>query len=124
MRRPKRGRPRKFKNKQIVWQEAVDSYGVIVDYKQDESGHGYYRVVNIHRLHGGRMYGPANWRQSFELQPTEFKYKRGPVTYRKNLALGDRGCSCNCCIHVAIPSAELREDGRYVWEVEAERDDV
>lgn len=116
MKRPKRGRPRKYQNKDIVWQQAVNSYGVIVDYQQDKSGHGYYRVISIHRLHGGRMQGPASWRQSWELEPTGQKYRRGPITYRKNKALGDRGCSCNCCIHEAIPSGELREDGTYTWE--------
>lgn len=115
-RRPKRGRPRKYQTKQIVWQKAVESYGVIVDYMQDASGHGYYRCVNIHRLNGGRMYGGAHWRQSWELEPTGMTYKRGPGTYRKNLLLGDRGCSCNCCVHEAIPLGDMRPDGTYIWE--------
>ncbi len=116
----KRGRPRKFHKKDVVWQKDVESYGVVVDWKSDVSGHGYYRVVNIHRLNGGRMYGPPVWRQSWNLEGTGQKYKRGPVTYRKNQALADRGCSCNCCIHTAIPSGQMREDGTW-WE-DAEED--
>lgn len=118
----KRGRKRKFTNKDVVFQKVNGSYGVVVDYYQDDSGHGYYRVINITRLGGGKMYGPASWRQSWELERTNEKYRRGPVTYRKNAALDERNCSCNCCIHVAIPSGELREDGRYAWEHEV--DDV
>jgi len=121
MKRSKRGRPRKFNNKDIVWQTDVKAYGVIVDWKSDITGHGYYRVISLTRLYGGKMYGPAVWRQSWNLEPTGQRYKRGPVTYRKNLALGERGCSCNCCIHTAIPSGQLREDGTWTWE---DRDDV
>lgn len=90
--------------------------GVIVDYMQDASGHGYYRVVNVTRLHGGQMYGPASWRQSYELEATGTKYRRGPTTYRKNEGIAERGCSCNCCVHEAIPLGEIREDGTYEWE--------
>ncbi len=116
MRRPKRGRPRKYQNKQIVLQKATDKYGVIVDYYQDDSGHGYYRVVNLTRWNGGQMYGSANWRQSWQLEDTGHKYRRGPTTYRKNLKLEDRGCSCNCCVHQAIPLGAMNPDGTFVWE--------
>jgi len=114
----KRGRKRKFQKRQIVWQEAVQEYGVIVDYKQDDSGHGYYRVVNVTDPNKGQMWGRATWRQSYELTPTGKKYKRGPGTYKRNLALGDRGCSCNCCVHEALPLGDVRLDGSFTWEAD------
>ncbi len=44
------------------------------------------------------------------------RFRTAARRFWANVRLGDRGCACNCCTHVAIAPGEIRPDGRFVWE--------
>ena len=112
-------RPRKFKMGEVAkWgRQPV----VIVDWRSDDAGRGEYRIVRTLGL-TGKAFGPARWLDSNQIdryRATDKRpwYMRPTVlrTVRANIRLGDdhedRGCTCNCCPHVAIPAGVIRQDG-------------
>ena len=104
----------------IVSGEEMPQYAVIVDYRQDGTGRGEYRVQRVlHPLNGGAV-GPAVWRgPHFLLKVADLPTRAANVRiYNANQKLEDRGCSCNCCPHEAIPRSMIRKDGTFRWDDE------
>jgi len=113
----------KFERGQIVWSDPDGSYGTIVDYMQDARGRGRYR---FQRVLGTYPVGPAVWRDSFDLDVLDgtwydeshdnfqnFPTESLVAIHRKNMAIPDRGCRCNCCIHVKQERGNVRSDGTF-----------
>ncbi len=99
------GRKRKFKIGQRVNHRG--NHGVIVDYNQDSRGRGRYRFMFTDKMR-------AVWREGSELSASILGDDMSYVgVYRKNQAIPDRGCNCNCCIHVAIPASEVTWAGTF-----------
>ena len=74
-------------------------YGVVVDYRSNV--HSYrYRVVRTDSQ-GRNPRGAAIWVDSTRLKSQGNQSKRPGIVYRANQRLGDRGCVCQCCHHVA-----------------------
>lgn len=107
------GRRKKFRIGEVVTYRGRPA--VVVDYRQDAKGRGFYRVVRLVSLPSGRGYGPAVWRESYRLSERKDWSDGRPTAvkqYRANQKLGaERGCSCECCAHVAIPVGVIRNDG-------------
>ncbi len=95
-------------------------YAIIVDFKQDGFGRGYYRVVRTLHPVNGATYGEAVWVQPHYLSVGAFpnRYKTALI-YRANERMKERGCRCNCCPHEAIARSVIRDDGSFVWEEDA-----
>ena len=78
-----------------------------------------YRIVAID---GNRKrWGPARWVASHLLKATGEHSNTGSIrTYRANEELeaesGDRGCRCQCCVHVAMDKKDFTNSGRYKYE--------
>jgi hypothetical protein len=106
------GRNRKFDegDRVHVSTKHVIIDGVIVDYRQDDKLRGEYRVQ---RQINNWAAGPPVWQDTWTLTGTSGVNRRLVNTYRKNLAIPDRGCKCNCCVHVAVPLGEVRLDGTF-----------
>ena len=105
------GRNRKFQiGQSVFWVGVPDSRGIVVDYKQDSKKRGRYLVFS-HRTKETR------WAEGAILSPaSSFAGVIGKAIVsrvRKNKALGDRGCRCHCCIHVAIPPSQVNKDGTF-----------
>lgn len=104
----KRGRPRKFKNRDIVIHNQTEQTYVVVDH-QLRGTKAEYKVIP---LNGQKQrYGRASWVESNWLDPTGMKSSAGSmVTYRSNKFLEQevgRGCDCQCCIHAAMPRRDF-----------------
>lgn len=87
---------------------------VVVDYRQDSRKRGSYRLVRLLFLPAGRGYGPAVWVESQKIRQNNWGERRPSAVRiaRANAKLGDdRGCSCECCPHIAIPLGVIRADG-------------
>ena len=90
---------------------------VVVDYFFDKKfDRGIYTVVR--RYGGQRLYGEDFQRYTYELIPLPDAppNRKARSIVRNNRAIGDRGCSCNCCIHEAIRASDVRADGTYKWD--------
>lgn len=119
------GRKRKFKmGRRVSWSDMdlegnpYRQHGVVVDYSQDAEKRGRYRVIRIHGSPtGGQLYGPPFYLDSWLLADEGTTYRRAVGTYRRNEAIGDRGCACNCCLHVARSRSSVRLDGTFVEDV-------
>ena len=73
--------------------------GVVVDYRSNV--HSYrYRVIRTDSQ-GRNPRGAAIWVDSTRLTSQDRQSKRPGIVYRANQRLGDRGCVCQCCHHVA-----------------------
>ena len=111
--------PHKFQNDDVaLW---YDQWVAIIDYRQDSAGNGFYRVLSITHMPAGQCYGQPRWVAAFRLdKPAErYKYRRARTVVNANERLGtsqERGCSCNCCPHLAMTSREIRPDGTLAWE--------
>lgn len=71
----------------------------IVEYKKDARGRGRYRILH----HDTKR---VRWEETSHLEKvptwqTPLRQPHDVKIYKRNLELGDRGCSCNCCIHQA-----------------------
>ena len=95
----------------------VLTHCVIVDFKQDGFGRGYYRVVRTLHPVNGAPYGEAVWVQPHDLVVTRHpnRYKTALI-YRANERMEERGCRCNCCPHEAIARSVINDDGTFKWE--------
>jgi len=106
------GRRRRFLLGAVVSYTGIPC--VVVDYRQDRRKRGSYRLVRLTHLPMGKGYGPAIWVDSWRVASHDYPDSRPTAvqTYRANVKLGaDRGCSCECCAHVAIPVGVIRPDG-------------
>ncbi len=90
--------------------------GVIVDWRQ-RAQTSLYRVVPINGRYQRR--GTARWVESRYLTGTGMHSHTGSVaTYNANRTLekegGDRGCACQCCVHVSMERADFTNKGRWL----------
>ncbi len=73
-------------------------FGVVVDYRTKVKW-GRYRVIRTDSQ-GRYPRGEAIWVDSTNLESQGRQSKRPGIVYRANQRLGDRGCACQCCLHV------------------------
>ncbi len=114
------GRKPKFVPGEIVRIKEDGTMAVVVDYRQDKRQRGEYRVVRlIYRSQPIYPAGRAVWYKANLLDRTEDRAKADIVRsrYNANERIGERGCSCQCCIHEAYKPSDVRPDGTYVWEM-------
>ena len=99
---------------------AIDSmqyFCIIVDYAQDGTGRGMYRVVRTLHPVAGATFGEPVWVGPHNLTPMNVPNRLTAVrVYRANEKLIERGCSCVCCAHEAIPKGLIRTDGTFRYE--------
>lgn len=103
----KRGRKHKFKNGDIVTDNA-DQHYVVVDWRTI----GYasqYRVIPLNRTY--RVDIPlAKWLHTDKLHKTGLRARGKVRPYRANQWLEKeygRGCRCECCIHTALDGSDF-----------------
>lgn len=104
MKRKGPGRPRKFKLGSIVTDTDNQLY-VIVDHQLRGTKSEYRCIPTNNRF---ERFGRASWIESNRLESIGKRSAKGSlVTYRANTAweleVGERGCECQCCCHVAMP---------------------
>ena len=97
---------------------SMQYFGIIVDYTQDGTGRGRYRVVRTTHPISGATFGEPVWVDPHHLLPLPWLLKRPTAVriYRANEKLIERGCSCMCCAHEAIPKGQIRADGTFRYE--------
>ena len=99
------GRPRKFRNGDIIKNED-GTLGVVVQHRLRQTK-SEYNVIPLTK--GYRRYGVSSWKLSNIITNTGRRSSTGSlVTYRANLWLDEqlpegRGCLCHCCVHEAMP---------------------
>lgn len=87
-------------------------YGFVTDWAV-KGKRGHYQVVRMTGGHvGATPYGRPKWIISYKLTPTGRWWRGLLYQFRANLKLAERGCSCNCCVHEAIPRSLLDKEGR------------
>ena len=96
---------------------------VAVDYERDKWTVSRYRVIRLYSYMPYHRYGRAIWVRTHHLKARDdlIDAPTSLQVYRANKKLGlakDRGCSCNCCAHTAIPRGQIRTDGSFKWEQE------
>lgn len=133
-------RPRKFREGDIAWfsREGISpdghpvmyrQYAVIVGYKRNRqfpTYPGLYKVVRLTSASWqGATFGGTIWLQSNLLHKIPgLSFRRPTVVrrYRNNRKIPDRGCYCNCCVHLKIPPGMVRDDGSFDWDYEGEEE--
>ena len=94
----------------------VDYFAIIVDYKQDGTGRGMYRVVRTVHPVSGATFGEPVWTGPHTLTPMDVPNRpRAVRIYKANERLVERECSCMCCAHEAIPERSVKADGSVNW---------
>ncbi len=94
----------------------VPYFCIVVDYTQDGTGRGLYRIVRALHPENGASFGESVWVGPHYLTAMDFPNRMTAVrVYRANEKLIDRGCECNCCAHEAIPKGLIRKDGTFTW---------
>ena len=104
-------RNRKFQMGDVAWWQKpivgvldvawVKYFAIIVDYKQDGTGRGRYRVVRTLHPVSGATFGEPVWVDPQELTPMDVPNRpRAVRIYKANERLEERGCSCACCAPV------------------------
>lgn len=120
-------RTRKFEIGDVaVWTKSIEGicgtpavryFAIIVEYKQDGRGKGRYRVIRTLHPVSGATFGEPAWVNTYNLTPMDVPNRQTAVSiYKANQKLVERGCSCNCCAHEAIPKGQIRKDGTFRWE--------
>jgi hypothetical protein len=108
------GRPRKFKNRDIVKDDNGNLY-VVVGRRLRGVAKAEYRCIPVNKRY--ERFGGAQWIESNLIHPTGVKSNTASiVTYKANELLNDesepdRGCRCQCCIHVALPASAFTQYG-------------
>jgi len=96
----------------VAGMEHMLYFAIIVDYRQDGTGRGMYRVVRTLHPVSGATFGEPVWVGPHELKPTLWAQRpRAVRIYKANERLEERGCSCACCAHEAYPERGIRADG-------------
>ena len=94
----------------------VPYFCIVVDYVQDGTGRGLYRIVRSLHPENGATFGESVWVPPHYLTKMQFPNRPTAVrVYLANEKLIDRGCECNCCAHEAIPKGLIRKDGTFTW---------
>jgi len=97
--------------------ETVRYFCIVVDYTQDGTGRGRYRVVRTLHPISGATFGEPVWVDPHFLIPLDVPNRLTAVSvYRANNKLIERGCTCMCCAHEAIPKGQIRADGTFRYE--------
>ncbi len=96
------GRPRKFVMGQLAVKDG-DQWCTVVDYKASPKD-SYYRVIRSVPLR------KPLWVSSTTLAPVDGMSIDTLRIYKANERLTDRDCTCNCCVHQAVPRRFWRED--------------
>ena len=115
-------RNRKFTMGDVAWWSkpiegaefvhTMQYFAIVVDYRQDGTGRGMYRVVRTLHPVNGATFGEPTWVGPHDLTPMDApKRPRAVRIYKANERLEERECSCNCCAHEAIPERSIRTDG-------------
>ena len=94
------GRPRKFRVGAIVDDVARNTLAAVVDYKITHTEREY-RVIPLNP--SLQPSGRAYWQRSMWLVATTMKSRDAVKTYKANSLLEERGCTCQCCVHEAMP---------------------
>jgi len=121
------GRTRKFEIGDVAfWYKPVEGvpnvetmhyFCIIVEYKQDGRGKGRYRVIRTTHPENGATFGEPAWVNTYDIYPLDVPNRQTAVSiYKANQKLVERGCTCNCCAHEAIPKGQIRKDGTFRWE--------
>jgi hypothetical protein len=101
----------------VVGIPSMPYFCIIVDYKQDGTGRGMYRVVRTLHPVSGATFGEPVWVGPHYLTPMNVPNRLHAVrVYRANEKLLERGCTCMCCPHEAIPKGQIRADGTFRWD--------
>ena len=88
----------------VVGIPSMDYFCIIVDYMQDGTGRGMYRVVRTIHPNSGATFGEPVWVGPHYLMPLDVPNRPLAVrTYNANNKLVERGCKCMCCVHEALP---------------------
>ena len=96
---------------------SMQYFGIIVDYAQDGTGRGRYRVIRTLHPISGTTFGEPVWVDPHFLIPLDVPNRPTAVrVYRANNKLEERGCTCMCCAHEAIPKGQIRADGTFRYE--------
>ena len=96
--------------------DEMQYFGVIVNYRRDPRGKGMYHVVRTLHPVSGATYGPPMWVSPEKLTATGVRNRwMAKRVYKANNRLVERGCSCMCCAHEAIPNGMIRADGSFTW---------
>ena len=99
--------------------ESMQYFGIVVDYTQDGTGRGRYRVIRTLHPISGATFGEPVWVDPHYLIPLDVPNRPTAVrVYRANEKLIERGCTCMCCAHEAIPKGQIRADGTFRYEQE------
>jgi len=99
--------------------ESMQYFGIVVDYTQDGTGRGRYRVIRTLHPISGATFGEPVWVDPHFLIPLDVPNRPTAVrVYRANEKLIERGCTCMCCAHEAIPKGQIRADGTFRYEQE------
>ncbi len=92
--------------------QSMKYFAIIVDYTQDGTGRGRYRVVRTLHPVSGATFGEPVWVDPQVLTPLDVPNRpRAVRIYKANERLEERGCSCACCAHEAYPEGGIRADG-------------
>lgn len=125
------GRNRKFEEGDVVFGykdiagvdelTAMPFYAVVVGYYTEPKGKGWYQLIRVLHPLNGTPYGEVFMMMPHHLVPTEYPKRRTIGSrFRGNERLVERGCTCNCCAHEAIPASMIMKDGRFSWEKDYE----
>ena len=96
--------------------EMMRYFAIIVDYRQDGTGRGMYRVVRTLHPVNGATFGEPTWVAPQLLAPMNAPNRpRAVRIYKANNRLEERGCACQCCTHESIPERSVRIDGTIDW---------
>lgn len=114
------GRKHKFRPGDGCYWDITDTenrpyrqYGYVVDWAVRQ-GRGHYRIVRMTGGHlGATPWGRPIWIISYNLHPTGRWWRGLLLQFRANQRLKERGCTCNCCVHEAIPRSTLNMDGTF-----------
>ena len=93
--------------------------GVVVRYEYSRS-RDIGRYIMLRRYGHQRLYGETVGRDSYLVVPDEgaLPNRKAASVVANNAVILERGCSCNCCIHVAMRASDVRQDGTFVWDSE------
>lgn len=119
-------RPRKFQlgdvvftNKPIIGAdvEAMPYYAIVVDRKADKQNRGEYGMIRTLHPKNGALFGEVFFMPPHLILKTDYHPRKKTLgVYRANNRMPNRGCTCNCCPHEAIPRSDIRRDGTFSWE--------
>lgn len=101
--------------------DTIPYYAVVVDWTKDNYGRHYYRMIRTLHPVNGALFGEPFHMAAHHALKTDYPNRRVSTygIYLANERMGkERGCTCMCCAHEAIPRSEIASDGTFKWERE------